>query len=111
MNNLRFLSPAILLQDTFNDLADTSSAHYTDFRNQVIAFADTWRNYFIPRMFRNETMTADELKDLPRHTYSTDAVPSHYMADLSGLFFYLALLAGGSLALYNRGSIEKILVA
>lgn len=111
VNNLRFLSPAILLQDTFNDLAGTSSAHYTDFRNQVIGFADTWRNYFIPRMFRNETMTADELKELPRHTYSTDAVPSHYIADLSGLFFYLALLAGGSLALYNRRSIEQILVA
>ncbi len=111
VNHLRFLSPAILLQDTFNDLAGTSPAYYTDFKNQVIAFADTWRNYFIPRMFRNETMSVDDLKGLPNHTYSTDGVPSPYTADFSGLVFYIMLLAGGSLLLYRHRSVEYIVLA
>jgi ABC-2 type transport system permease protein len=108
VNRLRFLSPAILLQDGLNDLAGTSPAHYTDFRNQVIAFADTWRHYFIPRMFKNEKMKSDELASLPKHSYSTANVPSHYNADLMGLLFFLTLATAGSLWVYRRNRFERM---
>jgi ABC-2 type transport system permease protein len=108
VNRLRFLSPAILLQDGLNDLAGTSPAHYTDFRNQVIAFADTWRHYFIPRMFKNEKMKSDELGSLPKHSYSTANVPSHYNADLMGLLFFLTLATAGSLWVYRRNRFERM---
>jgi ABC-2 type transport system permease protein len=109
VNTLRFLSPAILLQDAMNDLAGTSSAHYADFRNQVIGFADTWRNYFMPRMFKNETMKPEDLASLPQHTYSTNGVPSNYGADFLGIFFFLAFAMAGSVWVYRRNSFESVL--
>jgi ABC-2 type transport system permease protein len=108
VNRLRFLSPAILLQDGLNDLAGTSPAHYTDFRNQVIAFADTWRHYFIPRMFNNEKMRAEDFGSLPTHSYSSAQVPSHYNADLMGLLFFLTLATAGSLWVYRRNRFERM---
>jgi ABC-2 type transport system permease protein len=109
VNNLRFLSPSILLQNSMNELAGTSTAHYTDFRNQVIAFADTWKNYFIPRMFRNETMKPDELTSLPQHSYSDKNVTNIHAADLFGILFFLGLTVAGSTWVYKRNSVEEML--
>jgi hypothetical protein len=74
----------------------------------VIAFADTWRHYFIPRMFKNEKMKSDELASLPKHSYSTANVPSHYNADLMGLLFFLTLATAGSLWVYRRNRFERM---
>jgi ABC-2 type transport system permease protein len=108
VNQWRVLSPAVLLQNSLNELAGTSAAHYTNFRNQVIAFADTWRNYFIPRMFRNELMKPEELAGLPQYVYSTEKVPSHYSADLMGLLFFLTLATAGSLWVYRKNRFERM---
>jgi ABC-2 type transport system permease protein len=98
-----------LLQDGLNDLAGTSSAHYTDFRNQVIAFANEWRQYFIPRMFNNEKMQAEDFGSLPTHSYSSAQVPSHYNADLIGLLFFLTLATAGSLWVYRKNRFERMI--
>ncbi len=108
VNRLRFLSPAILVQDAMNDLAGTSSAHYADFRNQVIEFADTWRNYFLPRMFRNGTMKPEDLATLPQHTYTIAGVPGNYASDFLGILFCLGLVAGGSWWVYKRHGLHVI---
>ena len=109
VNQLRFLSPAILLQDGLNDLAGTSSAHYTDFRQQVISFANEWRQYFIPRMFKNEKMQTSDFTTLPSHQYSTANVPSTYTADLIGILFFLALVTAASSWVYRSRSFESAL--
>jgi ABC-2 type transport system permease protein len=108
VNQLRFLSPAILLQDGLNDLAGTSPAHYTDFRNQIIAFANVWRHYFIPRMFNNEKMRAEDFDSLPTNSYSSAQVPSHYNADLMGLLFFLTLATAGSIWVYRKNRFENV---
>jgi ABC-2 type transport system permease protein len=109
VNQLRFLSPAVLLQDGLNDLAGTSSAHYTDFRQQVISFANEWRQYFMPRMFKNEKMQTADFTTLPSHQYSTANVPSTYTADFAGILFFLALVTVASLWVYRSRSFESAL--
>jgi len=111
VDKLRFLSPAILLQNGFNEIAGTSTAHYADFRRQVISFADVWKGYFKPRMFANELMKAKEVALLPRHIYSTNNVASRYIADLTGIIFYLFLTIAISWAVYQRGSFEQRFIA
>jgi ABC-2 type transport system permease protein len=109
VNNLRFLSPALLIQSGFNEIAGTSTAHYADFRKQVIQFADVWKGYFKPRMFAGELMKADEVASLPKHRYSTQNISNHYEADLIGVVFFLLVTGLGSWMIYRRGSSENVL--
>jgi len=111
VDNLRFLSPAILLQNSLNDLAGTSTAHYADFRNQVIVFADVWKGYFKPRMFANEVMKAEEMKELPKHTYNTESVKNHFASDLAGMIFFVLIILAGSWTIYRRYTATGILNA
>ncbi len=107
VDDLRFLSPATLLQHGLNDIAGTSTAHYVDFRNQVIAFATEWKDYFRERMFANELMKAEEVALLPNHQYSSERLPTSYGADLSGLLLYLLMASASSWLLYRQASLAK----
>lgn len=98
----RFLSPALILQDAFNDVAGTSPRHYTAYRNQVIAFSDTWRSYFLPRMFQNEWMTSQDITQLPSFQYSYHDVRPSYITDLLAILCFVILLTGISVWLYSR---------
>jgi ABC-2 type transport system permease protein len=104
VDNLRFLSPAILLQNSFNEISGTSTAHYADFRKQVLDFAVTWKAYFKPRMFANELMKAEDIAAMPTHTYSTENIRGHYGSDLFGIAMFTVLIAFGSLLGYRKYS-------
>lgn len=105
----RFASPAILLQDALTDLSGTSARHYSDFRQQVIAYADAWRSYFMPRMFRNEWMTTEALDQLPRHTYQSQHVRSSFLIDLLVMVLAaIGVLAAGWVT-FRRLSTEQLL--
>jgi ABC-2 type transport system permease protein len=111
VDRFRFVSPAILMQDALNDLSGTSSRHYTDFRRQVIAFADEWRGYFRPRMFRNEWMQTTDFDTLPNHRYTPDQVPSTYPADFLAIMLFFMATLSASYIIYQRQSAEQILTA
>ena len=109
VDRFRFTSPAILLQSSMNELAASSPKHYADFREQVIAFAETWRGYFLPRMFNNENMRPEDVASLPEFHYQTDRVASSWATDFSALLLYIVLLAGLSLWVYRSESLEHML--
>lgn len=102
VERFRFLSPALLMQDALNDVAGNSPRHYEAYRSQVIAFADSWRNYFLPRMFRNEWMTGDDLDKLPSFTYREEAVEPSRWKDAAGLFFMVIVVAAGSAFAFRK---------
>ncbi|HRG08843.1 MAG TPA: DUF3526 domain-containing protein, partial [Cyclobacteriaceae bacterium] len=98
----RVLSPAVLLQNSFNELAGTSTAHYQAFRKQVVTFSEAWRSFFIPRMFRNESMKPEALKSLPQHTYTVTDVSTHFITDFIGMLVFVAIALSGSLLVHRR---------
>lgn len=102
VDNLRFLSPAILVQNSLNEISGTSTAHYAAFRKDVLAFADTWKNYFKPRMFANEWMNSSEIIQLPEPASSVDSVRGHYAADLLGVLFFIIVVLVGSAWAHRR---------
>lgn len=65
INTWRFLSPAIMFQTSFIELAGTSSRHYNEFKNNVNTFTISWREYFMPMVFDNRMLTYEEVKTLP----------------------------------------------
>lgn len=86
IDSLRFLSPAVLMQDALNDLAGTGTPRHRHFLAQVSAFHVAWRAYFTPLIFKKATMT--DLDVTPRFTFveePTSAVASRIVGALVGL--------------------------
>lgn len=69
IDRLKWLSPAILVQEALNNLAGTSSSHYGDYRKQVISFAELWRGHFMPFLFNNRAFSKADYTDLPQFEY------------------------------------------
>ena len=62
----RFLSPALLAQEVLADAAGTGDARFAHFQSQVRAFAEQWREFFVPAILADEQMTASVLPNVPR---------------------------------------------
>ncbi len=65
-----WLSPALTIQNSLNNLAGTSEIDYQQFRHQSLEFAQEWRNFFIPFMFNNQKFKKSDYKNLPAFDYS-----------------------------------------
>ncbi|RNC83222.1 MAG: DUF3526 domain-containing protein [Balneola sp.] len=65
VNTWRFLSPAILFQSSFTELAGTSSRQYNEFKAGVKDFSISWREFFMPMVFENRMLTISDLELLP----------------------------------------------
>lgn len=65
----QYISPAIIMQQSFNDLAGTSTAHYHSYKKQVINFSNTWRDFFIPLLYNKQPFKTSTYKDLPKFEY------------------------------------------
>ncbi len=69
VNTWRFLSPAILFQSSFTELAGTSSRQYNEFKTGVKDFSISWREFFMPMVFENRMLTISDLELLPSFEY------------------------------------------
>jgi ABC-2 type transport system permease protein len=67
IDQLRYLSPAVLLQDALNDVAGTGTPRHRRFIDQVTAYHAEWRAYFTPRIFRKATLT--NFDEAPRFVF------------------------------------------
>jgi ABC-2 type transport system permease protein len=110
VDKLRVLSPAILMQNVFNETAGTSSRHYNSYRQQVIDFATEWRNFFLPRMFRNELMQKAWMEELPKFSFDVDKIEKQYTADVFVLLIYGFAGFVYSFLLYRNYVTEKVLL-
>lgn len=108
VQSLRFLSPSLMLQNVFNELAGTSPQYYESYREQVVRFADAWRNYFMPRMFKDEDMKSTDFAQLPVFTFSYQEVSSQYYSDLLGMIFFTGIGLVLSLGVYRKYSKEVL---
>jgi ABC-2 type transport system permease protein len=86
IGRLRFLSPAVLMQDALNDLAGTGTARHQHFMRQVDDFHAVWRGHFVPLIFRKAQLASYD--DLPRFVFveeATDAMANRVVLSLMGL--------------------------
>lgn len=64
-SRFRFLSPAVLLQSVFYDIAGTGLARYQHFLAQVDGFHRNWQGFFSPRVFEKRALSGGDLDQLP----------------------------------------------
>lgn len=98
VSQLRVISPALLLQRSFNELSGTSTSHYEDYRQQVAAFSLTWRDYFLPKIFKGEAFTKAMMTAMPEFEYQSAQLRVQSIRNTVVLFCYcIVLLLGGML--------------
>ena len=68
----RFLSPALLAQEVLIDAAGTGDARFVGFQAQVRAFAEQWREFFVPAILAGEQMDASVLPNVPRFSLADE---------------------------------------
>lgn len=73
IGKFKWLSPAILAQESLNKISGTSTKDYEDYRKQVVAFAGEWREHFMPFLYNNRNFSQEDYQDLPDFTYKKAA--------------------------------------
>ena len=68
----RFLSPALLAQEVLNEASGTGDARFARFEDQVRAFAEEWRSFFVPAILAGESMTADVVPRRPTFSFEDE---------------------------------------
>lgn len=69
VSTFKYVSPAILMQQSLNNIAGTSEKHYNDYKKQVFEFSDEWRNYLVPMLFKGKKFTVKDYEGMPKFIY------------------------------------------
>lgn len=100
INRYRFLSPAIVMQETLNDIAGTSRQRHELFAQQVRSFMDGWRERYVPLVFRKVSLRPEDYEGVPRFQFREEATGDVARRVIVGLFgLILPTFAIGLLAL------------
>ncbi|MBM3725906.1 MAG: DUF3526 domain-containing protein [Acidobacteria bacterium] len=91
VDRLRYLSPAIVAQSAFNDLAGSSAHRYKHFLAGVDEYHRQWRGFFVPRILRKEKLNASDLARLPAFTFREE--PTADVTGRAGVAFVGLLVA------------------
>ena len=103
VSRLRFLSPAILMQDALNDIAGTGMARHQHFMAQVADYHAAWRAYFVPLIFKKAQL--DSLSGIPAFRYTDEdggRVAARVLLSLAGLLMPVLLIGSWGLAALRR---------
>jgi ABC-2 type transport system permease protein len=103
IDRLKFLSPAVLLQDALNDISGTGTERHRHFMAQVDRFHQRWRDYFTPLIFQRVSFTAFD--EVPRFAYgdeATGAVAARIAWSLAGLAVPATVIAWVGLVRLRR---------
>ncbi len=70
VGRFKWISPAIIAQESLNQMAGTSTQDYESFRKQVIGFAASWREHFMPFLYNNQSFSQQDYPNLPKFVYT-----------------------------------------
>jgi ABC-2 type transport system permease protein len=70
---LKYLSPAAIMQVALTELADTSVQSFANFDAQVDQYHTAWRRYFMAAVLANKPMTSQDVARIPRFRYEPEA--------------------------------------
>jgi ABC-2 type transport system permease protein len=90
---LRYVSPALVLQSSLVDLAGTGPERHASFLENTRAFQQTWRDFFLPRAFAGKRLRAADLEQVPRFVMREEALEPLALRTGSALLALLLMTA------------------
>lgn len=90
VRSLRFISPAVMLQEAFNDIAGSGMARQQEYIRQVRPNLTDWQTFLSPKLFRKEQLTTADFDALPRFGFREESLSS-VAARVWPAFFGLAV--------------------
>jgi len=105
---VRFLSPALLVDDALTEIAGTGARRHRRFLSQVRRFDAVWRDYWLPLVVTKATVTPQVLAGRPGFRFADDRAgarwlrPAVAVAVLAALSLVLAGMARARLRLAER---------
>lgn len=61
----KYLSPSIIMQESFNKIAGTSADDYDNYKQQVFAYAEVWRKHIVPLIFQEKKYNKTHYENRP----------------------------------------------
>lgn len=101
-------SPAVITQESLNDIAGTGFVRYQTFREQVNRFVEINRQFYVPKIIKGEKLTASDYDLIPRFYFSEEPVgnlSSRVGFSLAGLIILLFFCLSGIFYKLQRFSI------
>ncbi len=105
VKTLQFLSPSIIVQEVVNDIAGTGLNRYAHFRSQVKEFDKAWADFFLPRIYRKESLTPEDFGRIPRFQYKEESTGAIFSRTGFGILFLLIASAG--LLFFSFGKLKN----
>lgn len=105
VDRFRYLSPTIVAQSAFNDLAGASAHRYHHFLSQVERYHRSWREFLVPRTLRKEKLSPADIDKLPTFTFQEEdgaAVSARLSIALLGLLIPVFLVGVPALQALKR---------
>lgn len=101
LEQLKWISPAMSVQETLNHMAGTSTVDYENFRTQVVTFSETWRSHLIPFLYNNQEFSKSDYDTLPQFKYEQKSYSSvgtiSILLGITLLIFGVGFFASGNL--------------
>lgn len=69
----RVLSPAVVMQETLNDIAGTSVERQKSYVRQIREHTSALQNYLVPKLMRRETLRASDYEQIPRFRFREES--------------------------------------
>ena len=73
IQRFQFLSPAIMMQLSLNEISGTSGDRYEHFLNQVYAFHSEWKKYFSTKFLQRYPLRPADYDTFPDFNYQEEA--------------------------------------
>lgn len=90
VDRARFLSPAIVTQEALNDIAGTSGSRYRHFLEQVNSYHESWKSFFVPKVFRQMKLNLADYDQMPKFVWQEEKLSSVTNRVIIGLIGLLA---------------------
>ncbi len=88
----RVISPSMIVQSAFSDMAGTSGKHYRSFLKQSQEYAHEYRQFVFKGLFTNHSFTSGEIRNLPIFEFDFRRVPGTFKQDFVIMLAYLMVL-------------------
>ena len=109
LRKFRSLSPSMIVQESFSDLAGTSTRYYRSYLRQAMAYAQEYRWYVFQGLFTNHAFTSEEVQNLPDFRFDNSEVASDFLFDCALLFTYWVIIVGGCYSMRRKSFNHKLI--